>query len=881
MRHFQLLSLFFLCSLLITFAKNVSAIAVQDTNLAKKKVISNDTGHVKAAKAVLDAKVDYHASDSIRLDAAARKMYLYGNASVAYQDLLLKAAYIEISIDSNIATAHGVQDSGKTIGRPEFHQGSDIFFADHMRYNFKSKKGRLDGIFTKEGEGYIHGQIVKKDSSGVFYIKNGRYSTCSLEADPHFYIVATRLKVIPHDEIITGPADLVIEGVPTPLAIPFGFFPLETGRHSGILIPTYGESQQLGFFLQNGGYYFGLSDHIDMQVRGDIYSYGSWGLKDIVNYNDRYHYNGAFNLAYSDIKQPITGTGEYSDYKSFFITWRHTQDPKASPNSTFLANVNAGGSKYYTYNSLDPGQFLQNTFQSNITFTHNFPQTPFHLSVDGSHSQNTITKTVQISLPDVAFTTDHIYPAKLFEANPDLNSSKWYNSIFFSVSTVATNRISTYDSLLFKPQTLKQMQNGANTNIPIAASFHVLKYITFTPAFNFSSIAYFQTIRENWQLDKSHLQDTIVTDTMQGLRTVNTYNTSATFSTNIYGMYGIGRKGAVLIRQVIYPTVGFSFHPDYSDVRHGYYDSVQFMAGPPTKENKKLYSIFQNGIYGGPGLGKSGSVNLGLGSNLEMKVRVHTDSGSTYKKIVLLERVNIGTAYNIAADSFAWSDIVISGNTTLFKKVSVNFSGTIDPYHADDGIDTKELEWTKGYVGRLTSADVSFSTTLAPSQKKQNKPGASGSNSQNNATNASPLSNLQLTAPDQYMYYDMMHPNYYAPVSVAPWSLSIFYNLLYTQPSQLALAQNKITESLTLNGSAQVTKFWYVAVTTGYDLVSGQFTATSISAKRDLHCWEMAFTTIPFGFRQSFSVDIHVKASVLQDLKLSRRRDWEDTQAYQ
>lgn len=872
MRHFSVFLFFLLFSLLIT-SGSLLAQGNKTPNLSNNKVKPNDSAHKAEEKPILSDKVEYHARDSIRLDAATRKMYLYGDASVKYQDLLLKAAYIEISVDSNIAVAHGVQDSGKTVGSPEFHQGADVFYAKNIRYNFKSKKGKIYQIYTKEGEGYIHGQIVKKDSTNVYYIKNGKYTTCSLESDPHFYIGATRLKVIPHKEVVTGPAWLVIEGVPTPLAIPFGFFPLETGRHSGILIPTYGESQQLGFFLKDGGYYFGISDHMDMQLRGDVYSYGSWGLKDIVNYDKRYKYNGSFNLAYSDVKLPISGTSLFSNQRSFFVTWRHNQDPKANPNSTFMANVNAGGSKYYTYNSYNPGQFLSNTFQSSVTFTHNFPQTPIHLTVDGQHSQNTITHQVQVSLPDVAVTTDRLYPAKLFESNPELNNGKWYNNVSLSASLTGSNRINTYDSLVFKPQTLKQMQNGTNLSVPLSGSFHIFKYLAFTPSVNFSSIGYFQTTRKTWKYNPDVSRDSIVTDTVQGFKAISTYNASANLSTNIYCLYGIGVKKAILIRHVLYPSIGFSYHPDYSSPKYGYYQSVQYTS-LPVADNRIKYAIFQNGIYGGPGVGKAGAINMSLGNNLEMKVRVHTDSGTTYKKLVLFERLTAGASYNIAADSFQLSNIAISGNTTLFKKVGVNFGGTIDPYIVSaNGLDINQLAWNnnKG-IGRLTSANLSLSTTLAPAQKQEKTTNATAT--------SSPLSAVQFTSPDQYMYYEAMHPDFYAPLSISPWSLSLFYNILYTK-SQLAIAQKQLTQSVTLNASAQVTKFWYLSVTSGYDMVAGKFTATTISAKRDMHCWEMAFTTIPFGYLQSFSVDIHVKASVLQDLKLSRRRDWEDTQQYQ
>ena len=884
MRYFLSFIVFFLLSLLITppsASAQKNADIKKDTNLSQNKVVTKDSLdlkrkdslHAKPSKAVLDSKVDYHARDSMRLDAANRKVYLYGDASVKYQDLELKAAYIEIALDSNIAYARGVQDSGKTKGTPEFHQGSDVFYAQTMRYNFKSKKGRINQIRTKEGEGYVYGETVKKDTGNVYYLKTGRYTTCSLglDGDPHFYIAAVRLKVIPHQEIITGPADLVIEGVPTPLAIPFGFFPLSTGRHSGILIPTYGESQNQGFFLQNGGYYFGLSDHVTMQVRGDIYTYGSWALRDIVDYGTRYQYTGSFNLAYSDTRLEIPGTPNYSSSRNYFIIWDHRQDPKASPNSTFSASVNAGSSNYFTYNSFNPTAYLQNTFTSNIAYTHNFAQTPFHLSLNAEHSQNTINKSIQITLPELTLTADRMYPAKWFEANPVLSSSKWYNTISFGFTTNASNRINTYDSLLFKPKTLSQMQNGVNTSIPVTASFRIFKYITFTPSFNFSSIQYFQTVRETW----NNVRDSIEKDTIQGLRTVNTYNASATLSTNVYAMYSLGLKKAIIIRQVFYPSIGFSYHPDYSNSHYGYYQSVQYEEGN-SANNKQLYSIFQNGIYGGPGIGQAGALNFSLGSNLEMKLRKHTDSGIVYKKMTLLERISIGTSYNFLADSFKLSNFSLSGSTTLFKKVALNFSGNMDPYrlNVERTRDTDELAINHGgYLGRLTSADFSVSTTITPISKTQNKSGASAS-----SNNANSGGGIQFVSPDQYMFYEAMRPAFYAPLQLSSWSITVFYNLVYTQV--LSATQPPLTQSLTFNGSAQVTKYWYMSLYSGYDFVGHQFTTTSVSLRRDMHCWEMAFTAVPFGFHQSFSVDIHVKASVLQDLKLSRKRDWEDTQQY-
>lgn len=874
MRNKLFFKLFILLPLLIITVNAEAANTLLPKDTAKKA-----EKHKSKHKAPIESKVIYHARDSIRFDATIKKVYLYGDASVKYEDLELKAAYIDISMDSNIAFAHGVQDSGKTIGSPEFHQGSDVFYATQMRYNFKTKKGRINNIRTKEGDGFISGKIVKKDSSGVYYMKDGWYTTCSKDSDKDFYISAVKLKVIPHDQVVTGPAWLVIEGVPTPLAIPFGFFPLQQGRHSGILIPAYGESESQGFYLQNGGYYLGLSDHFDMQLRGDIYSYGSWALRDAINYADRYHYHGTFNVGYALTLLPITGTAETSKERTFNISWDDQQDPKARPNSTFMASVNAGSSNYFTNTSYVPTTFLQNTLSSNIAFSQNFQGTPFHLTASADHSQNTITHAINIDLPVLTFTCDRIYPAKWFSDNTTvLNPNKWYNNISFTVSTSAENKISTVDSLLLKPKTLQQMQNGINTTIPLSGNFRVFRYFTLTPGVSFTSTQYFQTIRKNW------INDTIRQDTVQGFQMANTYNASVSLNTSVYGLYSLGIHKAITIRHVLYPTLGFTYQPDFSSTLYNYYQSVQYSEAG----QKERYSIFQNGIYGGPSAGKQETVNMSLGNNLEMKVREHTDSGVVYKKIKLIERFTISTSYNTVADSFRQAPLSLTGSTTLFKKLAVNYSGTIDPYYMNtEGENVNgpndPLMWSRGKLGRFVSNSLTLSTTLIPAPAKQqtgqqsqsNQTTVGGSNNSGNATATA----LQFTSPDQYFQYIQNRPAYYAPLELSGWSVTMNYSI--TSAVVAGETTNQTVQGLTINMSAQVTKYWHAAVYTGYDFTGHQFTSTSISATRDLHCWEMVFSTIPFGFHQNFSVEVHVKSSVLKDLKLTRKRDWEDTQQYQ
>jgi lipopolysaccharide assembly outer membrane protein LptD (OstA) len=870
LRNNLFFKLFILLPLLIITINAGAATSISDvdtvinTSKAKPK-------HKVKHKAPIDSKVVYNARDSIRLDAITKKVFLYGDASVKYQDLELKAEYIDLSMDSNIANAHGVEnkDSGKTIGKPEFHQGTDVFYADIIRYNFKSKKGRINNIKTKEGEGFISGKIVKRDSSGVYYMKKGTYTTCSDEKDPHFYISAMKLKVIPHDQVVTGPAWLVVEGVPTPLAIPFGFFPLQQGRHSGILIPAYGESTSEGFYLQNGGYYLGLSDNFDMQLRGDIYSYGSWALRDAIDYSDRYHYHGTFNIGYALTALPIEGTTDFSKERTFNVTWNDQQDPKARPNSTFMASVNAGSSNYYTNTSYVPSTFLQNTLSSNISFTQNFPQTPFHLTLSADHTQNTINHSINIDLPVMTFSVDRIYPAKWFQSEDAvINPNKWYNNVSFTVNTSAENKIATTDSLLFKPQTLKQMQNGMNTTVPLSGNFRVFRYFTLTPGITFTSTEYLQYIHEHEKIPGEN--DTIVTDTNHGFKSANTYNASATLSTNVYSLYTLGN--AITIRHVLYPSIGFSYQPDFSSTLYNYYEYI-----PGTNQK---YSIFSNGIYGGPSAGKQEAINLSLGNNLEMKIKQHTDSGVVYKKIKIIERFTISGSYNTVADSQKLSQISLTGNTTLFKKLAVNYSGDLDPYEMyDNGENANQLMLQDHKIGRLINNSLTLSTTLTPSTSKTQTQGQGQNQTNGSTATTTSGTGLQFTSPDQYFQYIANRPAYYAPLELNSWSVTMNYSI--SNNLIPGGTTNQTTQGLMINMSAQVTKYWHASIYSGYDFTGHQFTATSISATRDLHCWEFVFNTIPFGFHQNFSVEVHVKSSVLKDLKLDRKRDWYDTQQYQ
>jgi len=793
--------------------------AIKKTDTIPKK--QEPSGPIKS-------KVKYTANDSMRFDVKNQKMYLFGNAEVIYENLNLKAGYIELNMKDNSVFAEGRKDSsGKMIELPKFKQGDQTFSSKKMTYNFHTKKGKIIEVDTKEGEGYVHGETIKKDTNAAYYIKNGRYTTCD-NPDPHFYISARRLKVIPDDKIITGPANLVICGIPTPLAVPFGFFPNKTGQKSGIIIPTYGQSATQGYFLKGGGYYFGISDHLDMALKGDIYSYGSWALNDVTNYNKRYRYTGNINIGYSHIFDGDPEIPSTKISKDFFIKWSHIQDPKAHPSWRFSANVNAGSSSYNQLNSTSPSQYLTNTFQSNISYSKSFIGTPFNLSANATHSQNTITKEVDISLPVVTLTMNRIYPFK--------NSSdvvpRWYDKIGVSYTGMAQNKISTFDSLLFKQSTLSKLQNGVSHSIPISVPLNVLKYFTLTPSLSLNSRWYFQTTEKKYNPDTKQ----IVTDTVQGFKMANDYSFSTALATNVYGNYFFRKSKIKQIRHVLTPNISYTYRPDYSLNKYGYYKSVKDSNG-----NAQQYSIFQNGIYGTPGGGKSSLVNISLTNNLEMKVRQKTDSGEIDKKVVLLESFGIASSYNMAADSLKWSNIGLNARTKLFKTLDVNYTGALDPYVRSAGDVTRlnKFEWTENRkIGRLSSSNLSLGTAFKSHAKDAKK--EKDSHKKDNG------------------YSDFK----------IPWTLNVAYNISYTEPGYNV--NKTVTQSLTFGGDLTLTPKWKINTTSGYDFITNKLTYTSVTVIRDLHCWEMKFNVIPFGPNQRYTLDIYVKASVLKDLKISK-----------
>jgi lipopolysaccharide assembly outer membrane protein LptD (OstA) len=792
----------------------------------------------KAADDGLEAPVKYHARDSIRFSVDLKKVYLYGEAQINYQDIELKADYIEIDQETKEVYAVGVADStGNVSGKPRFKSGEQEFVAQNMRYNFKTEKGRISEVVTQEGDGNLRGTTVKKLESGSYYIRKGGYTTCDAE-HPHYIIAANKLKVIPNDKVVSGPAFLMFEGVYTPLVVPFGWFPNKQGRSSGIIFPEYGESPSQGFFFRNMGYYFNLGEKMDLAVTGDIYTQGSYGLKLLSNYNKRYKFRGQVEVTHNSVRNGDPDFPNYSVLNNYFLRWQHTQDPKANPTTSFTANVNAGTATNFT-NGLRVNQndFLTNTFTSAISFEKRFANTPFTLRTNLSHSQNTQTRNVSVSFPDVSFNMNRIFP---FARKNAVGKQRWYEKIGLSYAFNARNQISTVDSTFFTMNTLKTMRNGISHSIPISTSFRILKHFTVAPSVTYNERWFFQSVNKGWDNESQQA----FTDTTTGFFSNRDVSANVNVTTQIYGLVQF-KKGAVKgIRHVFTPQIGYRYAPKISENRWAY-------AGP--NGARASYHPDELSLFGRAPTNSNGAVTINLNNNLEMKVRSKKDTITGFKKIKILEVFNIGTSYNLFADSLNLSDININGRTTLLDRFQVNFNFILSPY-AQDTLGRKINRWLVNETGELTRlTNASLQVSFALNAKTRNN----DYDSQRGSPEELAMVNAQKGA---YVDFNI------------PWNVNVNYNLSVVR----RLQEDEIVQTFGINGDINITPKWKIGFMTGYDFVRNDVANTSLSIYRDLHCWDFSLNWVPFGGNQSWSFDLKVKSAMLQDLKLSRRKDYFD-----
>ena len=832
-------------------------------NAVRKLALNPDSAvKAKVKSHMLDDKVDYACVDSLRFEIKGQKVYLYNDAKIKYQQIGLNADYVEIDFPKNLLYASGSKDStGKDTGVPEFTEGGQTFKSKTINYNYTTKRGYINTVFTKQDEGYLHGSVVKKMENNVTYIKSGSYTTCDLEENPHFAFKFSKGKVIPGKRVITGPAYMDIAEVPTPLMIPFGFFPNKTGRRSGILMPTYGESADRGFFFENFGYYWAASPYVDVTVLGDIYTHGSWAIKPSMRYNSRYHFNGAFNFSYAVNILGAADSPDYQKRKDFQVRWIHSQDPKARPHSTFSANVNIVSNSYNKYNLSSSTQaYLSNTFQSSINYSTNFAGKYF-LNMNFSHSQNTLNKTINITLPTISFSVNQFYPFR--RSNP-VGKLRWYEQISMKYNLDAENRYNTADSNFLKGNWADSMQNGMRHSYPISATVRVLKYFNWSNSVNVTDRMYIKTIRRYYQSDTIvDNGDTLLpgykTRNVSGFANAFDFSVSSSLNTRIYGMYQFKGQGLVkAIRHMVTPSVSFSYTPNWGAPSLGYY---RYIENDTNTVNPARYSIFQNGVYGSPPGQKTGAISFSLSNNIELKVRNRKDTVSGVRKIPLIDDLTIRCTYDLAKDTMNWSPLTISGRSTIIKGLTIQYGSRWNIYSRDSkGRLINVTEW-KAHHRLLsldnTSWDVGLSYSLSSDKVKKKTPTDKGTPEERK---------------DVVDYYD-----YYVDFDI-PWSFSVNYNFHYTKAYNISALKRteSLTQTLGFNGQLNITPKWKVTLTSGWDFVHAELAYTSIDVYRDLHCWEMRFGWVPKGAQQSWNFSINVKASILQDMKLNKKRDFRD-----
>jgi len=693
--------------------------------------------------------------------------------------------------------------------------------------------------------------------NNVTYIKSGSYTTCDLEENPHFAFKFNKAKVIPGKSVITGSAYMDIAGVATPLFIPFGYFPNKSGRWSGILLPTYGESQNRGFFFENFGYYWAISQYMDLKIQADIYTRGSWAIKPTYTYNKRYHYNGSFNFSYAVNLIGSQDSPDFQKSKDFRVRWTHNQDPKARPHSSFSANVNIVSNTFNKYNlSSSTEAYLSNTFQSSVNYSTNFAGKYF-LNLNFNHSQNTLNKTIDLTLPQIAFSVSQFYP---FRRNNPVGKMRWYEQISMKYNLDAENRYNTIDSLIFNPGWERQMQNGIRHTFPINGTFRILKFFNWTNGININDRMYFQTIRKSYVSPQP--EDSIMgyykTDTVFGFANAFDASFTSSLNTRIYGMFQFKKGPLVAIRHMLTPSVSFSYTPDWGAPSLGYW---RYIENDTNTVNPQKYSIFQNGIYGGPPGQKSGTISFAISNNLEIKVRNRKDTITGTRKIPLIDDFTIRTSYDIARDSLNWAPITLSGRSTIFKGLTITYNSSWDMYARDSlGRRINTTEWKANHrLLRLdnTRWDVGLTYTLTSEKVKGKK---------------KPTMGTPQEQKDLMDYYD-----YYVDFDI-PWSFSISYSFSYSKAwdNSQDIRVGKIIQTLGFNGQLNITPKWKITLTTGWDFTNHEISYTSINVYRDLHCWEMSFGWIPKGAQQSWTFSINVKASILQDLKLNKKKDFRD-----
>ena len=841
----------------VSSKQEADSIAVTDT--IKRDSVSSE---LPLSPNAMEDILKYKAKDSVAFNLDNRRAFIYNEGEVYYQDMELKADAMSVDFNTNLIRASGVEDSnGHTLGKPYFKQGDAEYSADTIAFNYDTKKGIIHGVITQEGEGFLHGEKIKKVNDSVMFLSKGQYTTCNY-AHPHYAINFTKSKLIMNDKIVTGPAYLSIEDVPTPIAVPFAFFPITHDRASGFLMPSYGWMNNQGYYLKDIGWYFAINDRIDLAITGDIYTNLSWAAEAKSNYYKRYKYKGNIDIRYGITREGIRGdSNSYNKYSDFKITWRHDQDPKANPNSRFSADVNLQ-SRNYSKNTTNRNDYFNSTTTSSISYSTKLGSY-FNLALAARESFNAQTGLMNIKLPSISLSSVTIYP---FRRKAPTGSYKWWENIQLSYQLNAENNISAQDSELFKRTIFNKMQYGIQQSIPLSLSVKVFKYFNWTNSISYNERWHFSTIRK----DIDPTTGTLVIDTVWGFRTNRDVSFSTSLSTRIYGMFNFKRGWLKALRHVINPSLSFNYRPNFGSDKLGWWKQYTDQTGYVHR-----YSIFEQSLYGGPADGQSGMVRLNIGNNLEIKVG-KWNSDEEPKKVTLLENLNLAMSYDIARDSLNWSDFTVTGRTTLFKSLVLNYSGSFCPY-VIDSLGNKHNQFLVKTEHRLFRTDNStwsaqLSWSFNPNTFKKKKEGEQVKN-QGHA--------VRPTLMSPYNDNPALFVGEYVDFSV-PWNISLSYTFSYVSryvAAQYGL-QNEVVQSLSISGNFNITQNWKIAFSTGYDFVNKGLSYTSIDIYRDLHCWEMRFSWVPFGYYRSWFFQINIKADALRDVKYEKRQSYQENNGY-
>ena len=875
-------------------------LAIYKHNKAVDDSLAQDSIN-KSRKNGIDSPVDYSANDSLTYSAANGLAHLYGESKVKYQNMDLSADHIYMSLDSNLVHANSRMDTitNKPIGSPVFNMGSDTYETGEMAFNFKTKKGIIEDVYTQQDDGYLTSEISKRGADGEMFLQHGRYTTCD---DPHpdFYLAMSRAKVRPGKDVVFGPTYLVVADVPLPFAVPYGFFPFTKSYSSGLIMPTYGDEMDRGFYLRDGGYYFAISDKMDLKLVGEIYTKGSWGIRAESNYKKRYRYNGSFLFSYQNTIYGEKNTRDYSKQSSYKIQWRHTQDQKANPFSTLSAQVNFASSSYEKNNlnsMYNPQTRSQSTRTSSVSYTTNFSSIGMSIISSFELNQNMRDSSIYVKLPGLNISVSQFYP---FRRKKAAGTQRWYEKISMSYTGQLKNEINTKEDLLFKSKLNKDWLNGMMHTIPIKGNFSLFSYLNVTPSFNFRDRTYTRKTLRSWNPDTQKE----VADTVSGFYNVYDWDLSLQLSTKVYGFWVPNRKifgdKIQAIRHVITPTVGFTYSPDFSASRYGYYETYQ---KTDSKGNVSLveYSPFQGGAFSPPSTGKRGSMNFELGNNLEMKIKSEDDT-TGFKKISLIDEFKLSTNYNFATDIQPMGPVNATLRLKLSKSYTLNLSTSFASYvyeadsvGATPRISNNKTYWEQGKIGRMQSLSQNFSYTLNNEKignfikllkgekiekKDKNKKRTEEDDEWDNNIESNIDTDMEKakhaakrgesskaeTDEDGYMTFKM------------PWSLSLGYGITIREDTDLKKFNYdtmrypyKLSQTLNVSGNVRISDGWNINFSSGYDFDNKKISMTTASLSRDLHCFNMSCSVVLAPYT-SYNFSFRCNASTLTDaLKYDKR----------